>query len=140
MLQSDLEKTLRGFVQNTEFETWLTNVTTLQEAKASHEDPAYYIEELQNRFEVVSGVYTKLRDQKKPKPPKDTKAKAHGNSKKNGTSGNSTADAAENSTASESQAEGDTTGEQGGSTREGQGAAGEAAESEAQVDEPHDEL
>ena len=61
--------------QGAEFETWLTDVTKQQDAKQPHEEPAYTIEQLQTRFEVVSSVFSRLKDQKAPKPKKEDKPK-----------------------------------------------------------------
>jgi hypothetical protein len=54
-------------MQSAEFDAWLRNVTAKQDATLAHEEPAFYIADLQDRFEAVSGLFTRLNGQQPPK-------------------------------------------------------------------------
>ena len=116
--------------QGAEFETWLTDVTKQQDAKQPHEEPAYTIEQLQTRFEVVSSVFSRLKDQKAPKPKKEDKPKG-GKAGANASEADAGAAASEGG-AGEEQAD---TGDHGAETGDASGAAGAQDEAAAALEE-----
>lgn len=128
-------------MQNTDFETWLKDVTGKQAAQAAHEAPAYTISQLQDRFEVVSGMFTMLKDQKAPKDGGKKGKDAEAGKKASGDQRAAGADVESDPDGSDDSAGGDD-----GDAQRQQGAehAGAGGDSEAQVGEPeeaaHDEL
>lgn len=61
-------------MQSREFKAWLESVGEEQEKKPLHEEPAYMVSELQDRFEVVSKMFAKLNKIPAPPPPPAIKA------------------------------------------------------------------
>lgn len=115
MAEAWASKQLSHAMQNDEFETWLKDVTSKQTAQAPHEQPAYTISQLQDRFEVVSGMFTMLKDQK---PPKDAGKKSKD------------AKADKDSTEAGEAAEGQADNEQAGAGGAGSDGGGEAQQQE----------
>jgi hypothetical protein len=56
-------------MQGADFKTWLDDVVAKQEALPAHEEPAFTVEQLQDRFEPVSRMFARLNAVPAPKPP-----------------------------------------------------------------------
>lgn len=56
-------------MQNTAFRKWVDEVMELQESTPLFENPVFTVSELQDRFEVVSKLFSRLNTTPAPKPP-----------------------------------------------------------------------
>lgn len=125
-------------MQSAEFDAWIRSVTAKQDATPAHEEPAFYIAELQDRFETVSSLFTRLNGQKPPKaiPASSSAGKvdAESNATANATAGEQPPEQA----ADKSEGQGESTGRAESGE---QGSEGSSAAEVSEVDEDkHTEL
>ena len=72
------------YVQSRELEDWLKDAVTRQGSKQPHEEPAFLVSELTERFTVVSKAFHRLNSMAAPKPAPDNAKPADANATADG--------------------------------------------------------